>query len=122
MNRRPAAYDFVRYLTSKRTVDDRAINQHVWAAMAAAVHARGPDRGATPRAGDRRRHRHHVVERAVAWSLRPAAPLHYTAIDAEPTNIAVAQTRSDSPAAQLDGAVGGGRSIRFCHPAPLPTT
>ncbi len=92
MNRRPAAYDFVRYLTAKRTVDDRALNQHVWAAMAAAVHARA--QAAAPLhmleigAGIGT-----MVERAVAWALCPAAPLHYTAIDAEPANIAAAQTR-----------------------------
>ncbi len=92
MNRRPAAYDFVRYLAAKRTVDDRALNPHVWQAMAAAA-----ARTDTPL---------HVleigagigtmVERAVAWQFCPSTNIDYTAIDAEPANIAEARARLHS--------------------------
>ena len=101
MNQRPAAYDFVRYLTAKRTVDDRALNPHVWAAMAAA-------------AADRARHVQPLqvleigagvgtmIERAAAWSLCPGAAVNYLAIDAEPANIAAAQARLEAAQARLE--------------------
>ena len=39
------AFDFTRYLASKRTVDDRALNRQVWQTLADAVDgARPPDR------------------------------------------------------------------------------
>ena len=103
MNQRPAAYDFVRYLTAKRTVDDRALNPHVWAAMAAA-------------AADRARHVQPLqvleigagvgtmIERAAAWSLCPGAAVNYLAIDAEPANIAAAQARLEAAQARLEAA------------------
>lgn len=93
MKPRPTVYDFVRYLSAKRTVDDHALNRRVWDAMAAATQTRA-QRSAGPLAvleigagiGT-------MVERAKAWSLCPTAPLVYTAIDAEPANIAAARTR-----------------------------
>lgn len=33
MNQRPQAYTFQRYLAAKRTVDDRALNHHVWESL-----------------------------------------------------------------------------------------
>jgi hypothetical protein len=33
MNQRPKSYTFQRYLAAKRTVDDRAINHHVWESL-----------------------------------------------------------------------------------------
>src|SRR5687768_2142792 len=33
MNQRPDAYTFQRYLAAKRTVDDRALNHHVWESL-----------------------------------------------------------------------------------------
>jgi hypothetical protein len=33
----PGPYSFTRYLSAKRTVDDRALNQHVWGAFASAL-------------------------------------------------------------------------------------
>lgn len=33
MNQRPQTYTFQRYLSSKRTVDDRALNHHVWESL-----------------------------------------------------------------------------------------
>ena len=37
MNQRPQDYSFQRYLASKRTVDDRALNGHVWNALHTAL-------------------------------------------------------------------------------------
>ena len=89
MNRRPAAYEFVRYLTAKRTVDDRALNPHVWQAMAAAAaRTAAPLQVLEIGAGVGT-----MVERAVAWQFCPTARIDYTAIDAEPANVAAAQAR-----------------------------
>jgi len=89
MNRRPAAYEFVRYLTAKRTVDDRALNPHVWQAMAAAAtRTSAPLQVLEIGAGVGT-----MVERAVAWQFCPAARIDYTAIDAEPANVTAAQAR-----------------------------
>ena len=37
MNLRPSQYTFQRYLASKRTVDDRALNHHVWESLHQAI-------------------------------------------------------------------------------------
>lgn len=96
MNARPLAYDFARYLAAKRTVDDRALNAHVWATMAAAVQRRAAATGSLNileiGAGIGT-----MVERAAAWALCPAVAVEYTAIDAEPANIAVARARLTDP-------------------------
>src|SRR5262245_13029264 len=38
MNQRPLSYGFQRYLAAKRTVDDRALNRHVWESLHSALH------------------------------------------------------------------------------------
>jgi SAM-dependent methyltransferase len=79
--------DFIRYLAAKKTVDDRALNAQVWQALAAhlppasrplAVLEVGAGIGT-------------MVERVLARGLFSRA--HYTAIDAAPGLIAVAQRR-----------------------------
>lgn len=40
MNQRPQQYSFQRYLAAKRTVDDRALNRHVWDTMQSALGTR----------------------------------------------------------------------------------
>lgn len=78
-------YTFPRYLAAKKTVDDRALNQHVWQALLGALPARllrvleiGAGIGT-------------MVERMVDWGgLRQA---EYTALDALPENIAAARQR-----------------------------
>ena len=84
------AFDFTRYLASKRTVDDRALNRQVWLTLADAVDgARPPDRplrvlevGAGIGT---------MVERCVEWGLLPNSD--YTAIDSEEGNVDVARRR-----------------------------
>lgn len=92
MNQRPTTYDFVRYLTAKRTVDDRALNRHVWQTLAAAV-ASYTESGRSLSVLEIGAGVGTMIERVVAWSLCPAATVDYTAIDAEETNIAVAHKR-----------------------------
>ena len=84
------AFDFTRYLASKRTVDDRALNRQVWQTLADAVAGElTPDRplrvlevGAGIGT---------MVERCVEWGLFASAD--YTAIDSEESNIEVARRR-----------------------------
>ena len=84
----PHTYSFARYLTAKKSVDDRALNQSVWQSLLAALPAPpqsslqilevGAGLGA-------------MVERLVASVCSPHAT--YTAIDLEPALIAEARRR-----------------------------
>lgn len=88
------AFDFTRYLASKRTVDDRALNRRVWQTLADAVAgALPPDRplrvlevGAGIGT---------MVERVVEWGLFSGSSYEvaYTAIDSEEGNIEAARRR-----------------------------
>ena len=40
---KPTAYSFTRYLAAKKSIDDRSLNQHVWAQLAAALPASSPE-------------------------------------------------------------------------------
>lgn len=77
------AGDFARYLAAKRTVDDRALNGHVWDTLRALWPA-GPARlleiGAGTGAMMERLARRGVLEK-----------VSYTALDAEPANVAAAR-------------------------------
>lgn len=83
--------DFPRYLAAKRTVDDRALNRLVWQAFRACLPAGQPLRIVEVGGGIGT-----MVERLAAWGLT-AAPVHYTLLDADPANIALAQQRLASP-------------------------
>jgi SAM-dependent methyltransferase len=85
----PRTYSFTRYLSAKQSVDDRALNQHVWQSLAAALPCATPERplhilevgaglGTT-------------VERLYTGGMLTNAI--YTAIDIEPTLIAEARRR-----------------------------
>ena len=39
----PTTYQFTRYLAAKKSVDDRALNRHVWHSLAQAMSAAVPD-------------------------------------------------------------------------------
>ncbi|MEZ4643998.1 MAG: class I SAM-dependent methyltransferase [Chloroflexota bacterium] len=80
---------FTRYLSAKKTVDDRALNKHVWEAMAAALPAATaakPLRVLEIGAGIGT-----MVERLAAQNVLTHA--HYTAVDTDPANIAAARQR-----------------------------
>ena len=82
-------YTFDRYLSSKKTVDDRALNQHVWQTMMKhlpAATADNPLRVLELGAGIGT-----MVERLVEHNVLTYA--HYTALDAEASNIEVAKQR-----------------------------
>ena len=79
-------YSFTRYLAAKKTVDDRALNGHVWRAFAAAMADMQSPRILEVGAGIGT-----MVERLVERGvLREGV---YTAVDTIPENIAIAQTR-----------------------------
>ncbi len=83
-------YDFIRYLAAKRSVDDRALNRHVWQTLAEAVGAAAPAdrplRVLEAGAGIGT-----MVERCVEWGLFTRA--EYSAIDSEESNIRAASAR-----------------------------
>jgi hypothetical protein len=85
----PRAYSFARYLSAKKSVDDRALNQSVWQSLLAALPRATPEQplqilevGAGLGA---------MVERLVASGVLTYAT--YTAIDLEPALIAEACQR-----------------------------
>ena len=94
----PLQYSFSRYLSSKRSVDDRALNQHVRHTLAHELQAAGPD---TPvsvleiGAGTGI-----MIERLLEWELLCAG--HYTALDLSAENIAEARRRLPKWAAEHD--------------------
>ncbi len=104
------AFDFTRYLASKRTVDDRALNRHVWQTLADAVAgALPPDRplrvlevGAGIGT---------MVERVVEWGLLSGSSYEvaYTAIDSEEGNIEAARRRL----AHLTSSTESGLQVRL---------
>jgi len=85
----PHEYSFVRYLAAKKSVDDRALNRHVWETLASGLPAgtaASPLRALEIGAGIGT-----MLERALDWELLTNAD--YTAIDAQAENIATARQR-----------------------------
>jgi len=86
----PFEYSFTRYLAAKRSVDDRALNRHVWNSLIQTI-----DNLST---GNRLQILEigagigTMIERIVEWELT-SIPVHYTAIDAVGENIQEAQQR-----------------------------
>ncbi|HEY7062614.1 MAG TPA: class I SAM-dependent methyltransferase [Chloroflexota bacterium] len=112
-------YSYARYLAAKKTVDDRALNRHVWQRLHHAVSAHeGPLRIVDLGAGIGT-----MVERLVEWGLlAPAARdsparagagprvAHVTLVDNEPTFIAAAHARLAVWAAAAGFAVDAGEA------------
>ena len=97
-------YDFTRYLASKRTVDDRALNRHVWQTLADTVAAELP-RDRPLRVLEVGAGIGTMIERCVEWGLFTRAK--YSAIDNEESNIRAARARL----AHLTS--GGGSGLRL---------
>jgi SAM-dependent methyltransferase len=82
----PSEYSFERYLSAKKSVDDRALNRHVWERMACSLPVERTPQVLEVGAGIGT-----MVERMLDWgALRDA---DYTAIDSMPENIAKARGR-----------------------------
>lgn len=84
------AFSSVRYLAAKRSVDDRALNRHVWQTLADAVRTEFPE-GRPPRVLEVGAGIGTMVERCVEWGLFRDA--EYTAIDSEERHVEVARAR-----------------------------
>ncbi len=85
----PTTYSFTRYLAAKKSVDDRALNRHVWRCLTQTlprVVAGKPVRVLEIGAGIGT-----MVERLVEWGLLQQAT--YTAIDADPETIVEGRRR-----------------------------
>lgn len=79
----PGKYSFTRYLAAKKSVDDRALNQHVWRSLVrnlAHIPPAKPLRILEIGSGIGT-----MLERMLEWDLLSYA--EYTAIDSEPENI-----------------------------------
>jgi SAM-dependent methyltransferase len=79
-------YSFTRYLAAKKSVDDRALNLHVWRALEAGLPSRTPLRILEVGAGIGT-----MIERMLEWGLLKNA--QYTALDEQPQNLAYARQR-----------------------------
>ena len=94
----PFNYSFIRYLSAKKSVDDRALNRYVWKSLAQALPQSRKDeplRVLEIGAGIGT-----MLERAIAWDLLEFA--HYTAIDAQSQNIETALIHLDKWAVRHD--------------------
>jgi SAM-dependent methyltransferase len=87
----PTTYSFPRYLSAKKTVDDRALHRPTWDYLAHRLRERSATTSlhvleAGAGIGT-------MIERAVAWDLFHQKDVVYTALDAMPENIVSAQDR-----------------------------
>jgi len=83
----PATYSFTRYLASKKSVDDRALNPHVWRALASNLPPstpKNPLRVLEIGAGIGT-----MLSRLLDWDILPSA--QYTALDQSPENTSYAR-------------------------------
>lgn len=78
---------FTRYLSAKKSVDDRALNQQVWQTTRDNLPHKNPLRILEVGGGIGT-----MVERIATWEL-PAKNIHYTLLDSNPNNIVAAKTR-----------------------------
>jgi SAM-dependent methyltransferase len=85
----PTTYSFTRYLAAKKSVDDRALNRHVWDTLVRGLPIVTPEiplRVLEVGGGIGT-----MVERLLEWGLLTNAT--YTALDVQPNNIAEARHR-----------------------------
>lgn len=95
--------DFIRYLAAKKTIDDRALNAHVWSTF-----ARLTDALVAPRVLELGGGIGTMAERIVSRGLLRDA--HYTLIDEQATVIDVARARTSALPLKVDCAVADARA------------
>ncbi len=106
-------YSFSRYLTAKRTVDDRALNRRVWQTLRDNLPRRNPLRVLEIGGGIGT-----MVERVAAWGLTESA-IEYTLLDVEPENIAAAKARLSPPPPHFQMAFVTGDLLAFAEKQPV---
>lgn len=92
----PDTYSFIRYLAAQKSVDDRALNRHVWQSLMKALPAATQDeplRILEVGAGIGT-----MIERLAEW--RALSQVVYTAIDAGPENVSECRRRLPAWAVQ----------------------
>lgn len=94
----PQKYTFQHYLASKKSVDDRALNRHVWQTLARELPHSTPDKPL--RALEIGAGIGTMIERALNWELFTCA--EYTALDSQAGNIDEAWRRLPSWAGAYD--------------------
>lgn len=99
----PNQYSFERYLSAKKSVDDRALNRHVWERLRDSLPSRRPLQVLEVGAGIGT-----MLERLVDWGLLQHAD--YTAIDSMTENMSAARRRLAQWGAQ--------RGLQVSQPAP----
>jgi SAM-dependent methyltransferase len=99
----PNQYSFERYLSAKKSVDDRALNRHVWERLQDSLPSRRPLQILEVGAGIGT-----MLERMLDWSLLQCA--NYTAIDSMAENMSAARRRLAQWGAQ--------RGLQVSQPAP----
>ncbi|MCS6828303.1 MAG: SAM-dependent methyltransferase [Caldilinea sp.] len=94
---------FIRYLTAKRTVDDRSLNRVVWSQLVDAVRKRQATLTRPLRVLEVGAGVGAMVDRVLEWRLfdPDAGGVEYTLLDCEPTLLAVAQEQLSEPPAWL---------------------
>ncbi len=95
----PESYSFTRYLTSKRTVDDRALNQHVWDAFTDALTERQTTADRRLKVLEVGAGSGTMIERCLESDLLTRC--EYIAIDTDEHNIVAAAARLPERAALL---------------------
>lgn len=86
----PEEYSFIRYLAAKKSVDDRALNRHVWETLKSAISSRST--GSPVRVLEIGAGIGTMVERLLDWKLTDR-DMEINAIDLDPQNIAEAHRR-----------------------------
>lgn len=89
----PAPYSLPRYLSAKRSVDDRAINQRVWADFVKALGRRQPDSGTLSILEIGGGIGSTLIRLLEPLSKTDLTPVHYTLVDIEPSVLDVARTQ-----------------------------
>jgi hypothetical protein len=97
----PADSSFIRYLAAKRTVDDRALNAHVWQSLAHRLADLAPASGVPMTVLEIGAGIGTMVERLLEAAILP--PARYLLLDAQPDNLAHACQRLTAWAATHGG-------------------
>lgn len=98
----PSDYSFTRYLAAKKTIDDRALNRHVWDTLVRTLSSVGP--GQPLRLLEVGAGIGTMLERIVEWDLISGLMSPVAAHPVAPSGLTVAATAIDSLGENIDEA------------------